>query len=259
MATAPPNPQNAMPFDWRIGAQYIAEKYMPDWWQGNASGITDQRVLADVLGKQLYSVLPNLTPQQYQSWLQDYTWLRSNGGKMPTGFTPPKNPDQYVPPPAWGSTPGYPGMGWAPGQPGQMWGGGSQNFDESTGRYRTPMQGQPSPFPRNPNPPPFMPGVQPTPPPMTGAPPQSPWLPWDKTGQYPVPFPTHDSNPNVWAGLSDAQVQRALAFYSAAMPYAELAESTRRFGQEMDWKRRVDSWGTTGRAQLPQGNTVRRW
>lgn len=186
--------QPSFPFDWRIGAQYIANKYAPDWWQGNAANITDQNVLADTLGKQLYAVLPTLTQNQYAGWLQDYTWLKSNGGRMPTGFTQttaPVNPDPYVPPPAWGS--GNTQLPWAPGQ------------------------------------------------------------------QWQVPFPTQDSTPNVWANLDDTKVQRALAYFSAALPYAELAESSRRFGQEMDWKKKVDAWGTTGRAQLPQGNMVRRY
>lgn len=193
--------QSTFPFDWRTGAQFIANKYAPNWWQSNAPGIADQNVLADTLGRQLYAALPGLTPQQYQGWLQDYTWLKNNGGKMPTGFvqtSPSTTPDLYVPPPAWGSTPG------------------------------------------------MTPGTTPT-------------LPWAPGSQWAVPFPTQDSNPNVWSGLDDAKVQRALAYYSAALPYAELAESSRRFGQEQAWRQKVDAWGVSGRSQLPSGGMVRRY
>lgn len=100
---------------------------------------------------------------------------------------------------------------------------------------------------------------------FTPQPVQNPWgseqggLPWDVGGQYQVPFPTLGSNPNVWQGLSDTQVQRALAYYSAMQPYAELAESARRWQSDSDWAKKVDAYGTTGRAQLPRGGYLRRY
>src|SRR3990172_3726048 len=84
----------------------------------------------------------------------------------------------------------------------------------------------------------------------------SPTLPW--AADWATGYPASNVNPNVWAGLSDAQVQRALAYYTQLLPYQELADSTRRWQSEMDWKKQVDAYGTTGRARLPATRMVRR-
>lgn len=218
------------PFDWRIGAQHIANKWSPDWWGKTAPGLTDTASLQSALQKQLYTIAPTLTPEKYREWLNDYTWLTQNQGRMPEGFTPPANPDPKVTPPGgWtGTTPYLP---WLPG-------GGS-----GTGG---PVDPGFNVDPRNPGNPG---GLVPTPrvPGQPGSP------------NYGIPFPGMDTAPDVWKGLTDAQVQRLLAYMSSALPYAELADSRQRFDTEMGWKKKVDAWGTTGRAQLPSGNTVRRY
>lgn len=109
-----------------------------------------------------------------------------------------------------------------------------------------------------------------TTPPTTGTPtypqtpvtPQLPWIPQYESGQGPnyVPFyPTLEANPNVWGGLTDEQVQRALAYYNGMLPYAELAESSRRNDQQFAWTQRADAAALTGRQQLPNTRMLRRY
>ena len=109
-----------------------------------------------------------------------------------------------------------------------------------------------------------------TTPPITGTPtypqtpvtPQLPWIPQYESGQgpnYPVFYPTLEANPNVWSGLTDEQVQRALAYYSGMLPYAELAESSRRNDEQFAWTKRADAAALTGRQQLPNTRQLRRF
>ena len=183
------------PYDKYVGAQWLANKYAPDWFQSVGRNIADPNQFYRALAQQMYTVTPQLNSTDYNTWLSHYQWLTGTApstgvNRMPTGFTPEGFNPQPVQNP-WGS--------------------------ESGG------------------------------------------LPWDTGGQFQIPFPTLGSNPNVWQGLSDQQVQRALAYYSAMQPYVELAESARRWQADSDWAKKEDAYGTTGRAQLPRGGYLRRY
>lgn len=191
MATMP----GQYPYDKYVGAQWLAQQWLPDWYQSTGSQMTNPDSFYRALQQQMFTATPSLSSTDYNRWLGHYQWLTGTAPstgvqRMPTGF----NPEGFTPLPAqepWGTNQGG--------------------------------------------------------------------LPWDTGGNYQVPFPTLGSNPNVWQGLSDSQTQRALAYYSAMQPYAELAESSRRWADDSAWAKKVDSFGVSGRAQLPRGSYLRRY
>jgi hypothetical protein len=89
-----------------------------------------------------------------------------------------------------------------------------------------------------------------------------PWIPQYQNGtgpNYPIYFPTVETNPNPWSGLSAEQMQRALAYYSGMLPYAELAEASRRYDTSQAWTQRAEAAALTGRQQLPSTQRMRRF
>lgn len=129
-----------------------------------------------------------------------------------------------------------------------------------------PVTTQPVPAPTPTPPTSTTPGL----PPVTGTPawpetpntPQLPWIPEYPSGtgpNYPIYYPTVESNPNPWAGLSAEQMQRALAYYSGMLPWAELAEASRRYDTSQAWTQRAESAALTGRQQLPGTQRLRRF
>ena len=130
--------------------------------------------------------------------------------------------------------------------------------------------GQPPPatqFGVNPGQPPPAPqfGVNPVDP--NGFPVNQPptGIPTGGTGGNPfatlgIPGPGQGVNP--WAGLDDNQLNRALAYWNAVLPYAQFnqnafqnqrdfSETVRRFGLEFPQRQREAAFNAAGRAQLP--------
>jgi hypothetical protein len=90
------------------------------------------------------------------------------------------------------------------------------------------------------------------------------WLPQEYN---PLMFPNPGATPLAWPGLDDAQVQRTLAYYNAALPWAQFHqnayqydndfnETVRRFDLEFPQRQREAAFQVAGRAQLPNARFI---
>lgn len=77
-----------------------------------------------------------------------------------------------------------------------------------------------------------------------------------------APFASGAQNPVPWAGTSDADFQRALAFYNSQLPYLQMTqnayqygndfnEAKRRWESEFPWTQKRDAYSIAGAAYLP--------